>query len=182
MVEQKAEDTILKDAKEKNTCFLVVGDPFSATTHMDIWQRAKEAGITTTITHNASILNTAGEVGLELYKFGKVTSIPFKYEAVRTPYEVYQRNKKEDMHTLFLLDIDVKEEKFMTCKEAITYLLEQGLEPKQTVICCAQLGGKDPRILTCPAKEVEEWDIYPQCLIIPGKLHFMEEEMIQRWI
>src|SRR3989338_4160673 len=40
MVEQNAELTILKDAKEKNAAFLVIGDPLSATTHVDIWQRA----------------------------------------------------------------------------------------------------------------------------------------------
>lgn len=36
LVEQKAEDEILSLAKDKEVAFLVVGDPFGATTHMDL--------------------------------------------------------------------------------------------------------------------------------------------------
>ena len=45
LVEKKAEETILKDAKTKNTAFLVIGDVFAATTHIDLFMRAKKAGI-----------------------------------------------------------------------------------------------------------------------------------------
>jgi len=45
LVENEAEKTILKDAKAKEVAFLVVGDVFSATTHMDLYLRAKKMGI-----------------------------------------------------------------------------------------------------------------------------------------
>src|SRR3989344_964301 len=72
MVEKNAENTILKDAKEKNAAFLVVGDVFGATTHIDLMIRARELNIETKTIHNASVLTAVGITGLEVYKFGKV--------------------------------------------------------------------------------------------------------------
>ena len=88
LVESQAEKTILKDAKSSNIALLVVGDPFGATTHIDLILRAKEMGIKTQIIHNASILTAVGIIGLELYKYGKTTSIPFHNENVTTPVQV----------------------------------------------------------------------------------------------
>lgn len=45
---------------------LVVGDPFSATTHTDLSLRAKEAGIPCQVVHNASIMNAVGCTGLQV--------------------------------------------------------------------------------------------------------------------
>ena len=45
MVEKKAEEVILKKAADSDVAFLVIGDPMSATTHMDLVLRAKEKGI-----------------------------------------------------------------------------------------------------------------------------------------
>ncbi|MBW2985486.1 diphthine synthase, partial [Candidatus Woesearchaeota archaeon] len=83
LVEQKAEQTILKDAKTKNVAFLVIGDVFGATTHVDMMLRAKKAGINVKIIHNSSILTAVGVVGFELYKYGKTTSIPFENKDVK---------------------------------------------------------------------------------------------------
>ena len=57
--------------------FLVVGDPFGATTHSDLMIRAREKGIQTKTLHNASIMNAIGCCGLQLYSFGETVSIPF---------------------------------------------------------------------------------------------------------
>src|SRR3989338_3598255 len=73
----EAEDNeIIRNAKEKNIALLVVGDPFSATTHIDLFLRAKKENIDIKIVNNASILTAVGITGLQLYKFGKTTSIP----------------------------------------------------------------------------------------------------------
>ena len=63
MVEIEA-DTILDDAKNETVAFLVVGDPFGATTHSDLMLRAKERNIPTKVIHNASIMNAIGKDGL----------------------------------------------------------------------------------------------------------------------
>lgn len=174
-------EEILENAAEKNVALLVVGDPFSATTHIDIYNRAKEKGIEANIVNNVSILNAIGIVGLELYKYGKITSVPFDNENVTTPYDVFKMNKCNGLHTLFLLDLHPEENKFMSCKQAADYLIAKGLDPEETVISCAQIGGSAPIIKVSKAQEVEQTNVFPQCLIIPGELHFVEEEFIMRY-
>jgi len=181
VVEKQAEETILKDAKDKKTCFLVIGDPLSATTHLDLYNRAKEAGIETSIIGNVSVLNAIGIAGLELYKYGKVTSIPFENENVKTPYDVFVKNKEMGLHTLFLLDLRPEEDKYMTCKEAISYLIGLGLDDDETVVCCGHLGSDNPVIEVSSAKEARKIDVTPQCLIIPGNLHFVEEDFLEMY-
>ena len=76
MVETES-DLILQNAMNANVSFLVVGDPFGATTHSDLLLRAKELGIKTMAIHNASIMNAIGCVGLQLYQYGQTVSIVF---------------------------------------------------------------------------------------------------------
>ena len=105
LIEKNAEDTILKEAKTNDVALLVVGDPFGATTHSDIFLRAKELKIKIKVLHNASILNAIGITGLELYKFGKTTSIPYPEKSFfpETAYDVIKQNQKQGLHTLCLL-------------------------------------------------------------------------------
>ncbi|MEQ2158026.1 diphthine synthase [Goodea atripinnis] len=65
LVEQGA-DEILKDADVTDVAFLVVGDPFGATTHSDLVLRAVNAGIPYKVIHNASIMNAVGCCGLQV--------------------------------------------------------------------------------------------------------------------
>lgn len=58
-------DEISKDSdKEAIYSFLVVGDPFCATTHSDLFLRATSRGIRIKTIHNASIINAIGITGL----------------------------------------------------------------------------------------------------------------------
>src|SRR3989338_3665971 len=50
------DNRIIKNSKMKNTAFLVIGDVFGATTHIDLLLRAKKEGIKTIVIHNSSIL------------------------------------------------------------------------------------------------------------------------------
>jgi diphthine synthase len=180
LVEKKAEASILKNAKEKNTAFLVIGDPLSATTHIDLMLRAKKAKIPVEVIHNASVISAIGITGLEVYKFGKITSIPFNNKNIKTPVEVYNMNKKNNLHTLFLLDLDPENNKFMTIKQAVEYLTSNGVSEDELFIGCARIGSKNPVIYSGKAKKIIKKDFGkpPYCLIIPGKLHFIEEEAL----
>lgn len=111
MVEQNA-DCILKDAKTSNVAFLVVGDPFGATTHTDLVLRAVDANIPYKVVHNASILNAVGCCGLQLYNFGETVSIAFWTETWKPEsfYDKISANRKRGLHTLCLLDIKMKEQ------------------------------------------------------------------------
>jgi len=192
MVEKNAEQTILKDAKEKNTAFLVVGDPFGATTHMDLLMRAKKAKIKTQIIHNASIISAVGVTGLQIYKFGKTTSIPFPEKGFEpeTPYDVLKENQKIGLHTLLLLDLRPKENRFMKVNDAINNLLKIEMRRNEKVftkdtlcIGCAKIGSLDQKIKAGKASELLKFDFGSglHCLIVPGKMHFAEEEAIEQF-
>ncbi len=94
---------ILKDAKKKDVALLVPGDPLIATTHISILVEAKKKNIRTKIIHSSSIFSALGETGLQIYKFGKISTIPFCYS--KSPYKILEENLKQEAHTLFLLDI-----------------------------------------------------------------------------
>lgn len=183
LVENKAEQTILKDAKTKNVAFLIIGDPFSATTHVDLKLRADELGIRTVIIPNTSIINSIGITGLDLYKFGRTTTIPFSNKNISSPYDVVKNNLKNKMHTLILLDLDLAHNKYMTVNQALDYLLKRGLSKDQLCIGCGGIGAEDPVIKAAKAKDIltKEFAKFPQCLIVVSKLHFMEEEALKKY-
>jgi len=174
-------DVIVNDAKQKDIALLIIGDPFGATTHIDYLITAKKKGVLVKIIHNASILNAIGEIGLELYKFGKTVSIPFNNKDMTSPVENIKKNLENNMHTLALLDLDPKNNKFMQIKEAAEYMIGKGLDPELSAIGIAGLGSEKPEIKAQKLQKMktEEFSAVPQCIIIPGiELHFKEEEAI----
>ena len=183
---------LLSESKKQNVALLIIGDPLCATTHWDILQRAKEQDIKTEVMHNASIINAVGATGLQVYKFGKTTSIPFPQEKFEpeTAYNVIKENKTIGAHTLVLLDLKPEENKFMTVKEAIEILRkierkrnEKIFLPKDWCLGVARLGAHDQKIIAGTATEVSDADFGApvHALIVPGKLHFMEEEALKQW-
>ncbi len=192
VIEKKAEATILQAARDGDCALLVIGDPLVATTHIDLIERARKEGITIKIVHNASIISAIGATGLQVYKFGKTTSIPFaqKDYAPETPYLAIEENQKIGAHTLLLLDLKPEENKFMSVNDAIDYLLKIELKLNRKVftrdtlcIGCARIGAKDQFIRAGAAKDILKIDFGKpvHCLIVPGKLHFMEEEFLQQF-
>ncbi|KAF1356147.1 diphthine synthase [Delphinella strobiligena] len=110
MVESSS-DEILEGADKHDIAFLVVGDPFSATTHTDLILRAREKQIPVQTLPNASIMTAIGACGLSLYNFGQTVSMVFFTENWK-PSSYYDRVKENwglGLHTLVLLDIKVKE-------------------------------------------------------------------------
>lgn len=169
-------------AKDKNVALLIIGDVFSATTHIDLMNRAREINVRVEVVHNASILTAIGITGLSLYKFGKVASIPFDNKNIDTPIRVLEENN--GMHTLFLLDLRPDENRFMTINDAIAYLLrfnKKCFTAETLCVGCCALGAKKQKIIAGKASEllVQKFDSYPQSLIVPGKLHFVEEDFLK---
>ena len=179
---------IIENAKAKNVAFLVIGDPFAATTHIDLFLRAKKEGIKCNVVHNASIASAVGITGLQVYKFGKITSIPLENENIETPYDVLKGNLSLGSHTLFLLDLNPDEEKFMSVNDAIRYLLKVELKRNERIfsektLCvgCARIGSESQVIKAGSAKDLLKFNFGKpvHCLIVPGKLHFMEEGALE---
>ncbi len=204
MVEQHA-SAMLTEAKKSDVAFLVVGDIFSATTHTDLFLRAKEKKIAVECIHNASVMTAIGITGLELYKFGKTTSIVFSEPTwqPQTPYDVLKANLSLDYHTLLLLDIKRKEQskehlrtnkkiygkpRYMTIAQGIQEMLvieerrkENIFTLKTLCVGCARLGFSGTIIKAGTAQELLQVDFGAplHCLIVPGKLHFLEEEALK---
>ncbi|MBT4604946.1 diphthine synthase [archaeon] len=199
-------------AKTSDVAFLVIGDPVSATTHMEMYREAKEAGVKVSIVNNASVFTAIGVTGLQLYKFGKTTSIPFleRVPGLETPYHVIKANKSIGAHTLCLLDIMVdnvdletgnkaasaentdseSNTKFMTVKEALEVLLdiekrlgEELIDLSTKVVAVARLGCSDMIVKYGSISELLDFDFGGplHSLVVPGDLHFHEEELLEMW-
>ena len=188
-LEEHPEGNVLKDSSKKKTALLSPGDPMVATTHVDIILRARKLGIKTKIVHGSSIYSAVAETGLQIYKFGRTTSIPFPEKSYypTSPYDVLRENLKTGLHTLFLLDIKPEENRFMSVNDAIRILLrieekkKEGIFTEETrCLSAARLGGNSI-IRYGRVRDLMDYDFGrpPHVLIVPGKLHFMEEEMLK---
>ncbi len=181
----ESNEDIIENSKDNNVALLIKGDVFSATTHADLYLRANKSGIKCNVIHNSSILTAVGDTGLSLYKFGKIISIPFDNENVNSAYDTFLNNK--GMHSLFLLDLNPYENRYMDFKYALNYLINKSAErnddkiTKNTkIIVCAALGTDKSLIKYGKINNLLKLNIelYPQCIIVPSELHFMEEEML----
>jgi len=161
---------ILDEAKKLDVALLVYGSPLIATTHTSLIQEARESEIKVKVIHSSSIIDALTETGLQIYKFGKITSIP-KHDATSF-LEVINDNKKTNTHTLVLIDIGLELED----------VLEKLKNIKGKIILCQSLGTKRQRILYKKIEDLKNIDVVrPFCIIIPGKLHFMEKEFLERF-
>lgn len=188
--EVEEENLPLKEAKTKDVAFLSAGDPLIATTHSEMLIEAKRAGIKTIVIHSSSILSAApGIAGLQAYKFGKVTTIPFTEENYfpYSPYHAIKVNMDLKLHTLVLLDIMAHENRYMTANQAMEYLLqaeedkELKITTKETVIVVvAHAGSNTPIVRADKIKNLINYDFGGplHCLMIPADLHFMEAEAL----
>ena len=105
-----------------------------------------------------------------------------------TPYDVIVENQKQGLHTLVLLDLRPSEDRFMAVNEGIKILQEISAKKAkgkdflgQKMIACARLGAKDSNIKYDNPKKLIKLDFGKpmHCLVIPGKMHFAEEEFLK---
>lgn len=207
MVESSSEE-ILADADKVDVAFLVVGDPFSATTHTDFILRCRQnvPPIPTRTLPNASILTGIGCTGLSLYNFGQTVSMVFFTENWK-PASYYDRvaeNAQLGLHTLVLLDIKVKEPnlqamargrieyeppRFMTVAQCAAQLIETE-EEKGGGICgkealavgVARVGAEDETIVAGTLEQLAEAHLGRplHSLVLVGKrMHEMERDYVR---
>ncbi len=188
--EVEEENILLKRAKKVDVAFLCAGDPLIATTHSEMLIEAKKSGIKTNVIHSSSILSAApGLAGLQAYKFGKVTTVPFTEENYfpHSPYLAIKANIESKLHTLVLLDIRAHENRYMTANQAMEYLLRVASEREDdilsentVVIVVARAGSDNPVVSADKIKNLIARDFGGplHCLMIPADLHFMEAEAL----
>ncbi|KAJ9610306.1 diphthine synthase [Cladophialophora chaetospira] len=207
MVESSS-DEILEGADTVDIAFLVVGDPFGATTHTDLVLRAQELSIPTKSIPNASILNAIGATGLQLYNFGQTVSMVFFTETWKPAsfYDRIRENASIGLHTLLLLDIKVKEQslenmargrkiyeppRYMTVAQCAQQMLEIEADKQEEVysedslaIGCARVGADDQKFSCGTLKELCDVDVGPplHSLVLLGKrAHELEKDYIKKF-
>lgn len=204
LIENDFEEVVMEKARDKSVALLVVGDPFSATTHMDLFLRCVKNHIQVEILNNASIMNACGLTGMSLYRFGETVTIPFFTKTWR-PYSFYEKifkNYQNDFHTLVLLDIKVKEiseenlargkkiyepPRFMSVKIALEQLIEAEDYYKKEIINdttllygLARVGSNTQCIKSGKLKDLLNYDFgspLHSIVICSPNLHSIEKEV-----
>src|SRR5437016_6756503 len=180
---------ILEAAAKQKVAFLVVGDPMAAPPHVDLRLRAAAAKIPTRIIHGVSILTAAaGALGLQVYQFGRTTTVPFPSEGFgpTSPLEAILENRRAGLHSLVLLDLR-EDGTFLLAGDAIGLLLGMAAKigtaeigPRTLACAVSRVGSPEGLAVAGPLGELPARDLGrpPHCLVIPGPLHFLEKEAL----
>lgn len=171
---------IVGEAKKMDVALLVYGSPLTATTHITLIQEAIASGIKYRVMNNASILDAIAETGLQLYKFGKITSMPYWKKSYEPDsfMEIVRDNLSIKAHSLILIDINMEIKKTIEQLEKAAKIHNVKLNK---MIICQCLGTKRQKIMYRDLEEIKEFSGVqkPYCIIIPGELHFLEKEFLK---
>lgn len=189
--EVEEEHVFIEEAKELDVALITGGDPLIATTHSDFLVQCAKKGIDYEVIHGSSILSSAPAIsGLQGYKFGKVTTIPFPDHNFypKSPYIAIEENLKANMHTLVLLDIQAHNDRYMTINQGLEYLMNikenldyEGLITEDSLaIGIARVGSKDVVVKAGEISELIDFDFGGplHCIVIPADLHIVEAEYL----
>jgi diphthine synthase len=174
-------DKIVKEARKEDICLLVYGSPLTATTHITIIEEAKKNKVKCEIVYAGSVFDAIAETGLQIYKFGKITSMPkwTKSFSPKSFMEIVKQNQSIDAHSLILIDIGLE------LKDCLQELEESAEEYKiklGKIILCSRLGTSERKIMYKTINDLKKTDVSkPYCIIIPSKLHFVEEEFLKNY-
>ncbi len=176
--EKVESEEFIKNAKKQNISLLVYGDALSATTHSELILSCKKNKVPFNIVHNASIMTAIAETGLQLYKFGKTASMPTWKDNWKPDSfaQLIEKNLSMDAHTLLLVDIALPIEK---AKIQLKEALQNHKLKIEKIVACSELG-VNSKIQYDKIEKVSNKVKSPFCFIIPGKLHFLEEEFLEK--
>jgi len=172
---------IVDEAKKMDVALLIYGSPLTATTHIILIQEAKACNVKCKVIYSASVLDAVAETGLQLYKFGKIASMPaWKNNFAPTSFmEIVKENNSISAHSLILVDIG------LDFQDALNQFEKSAKEHKiklGKIAVCSRLGTRHRKIFYEKLEELKEREVLaPYCFIIPGKMHFVEEEMLREW-
>ena len=172
---------IVDEARRVDVALLVYGSPLTATTHISLIEEAKNCGVKYKILYNASVLDAVGETGLQIYKFGKIASMPaWKKNFAPTSFmEIIKENQSIKAHSLILVDIGLE---FRDALEQLEVSVREHKINLKKIILCQRLGTGGTKISYRTIEEFKEFvDVKkPYCLIVPSKLHFVEKEFLEK--
>ncbi|MEK6817445.1 MAG: diphthine synthase, partial [Nanoarchaeota archaeon] len=175
---------IVDEAKKMEVALLIYGSPLTATTHISLIQEAKAVGTKYKVIYNASIIDAVAGTGLQLYKFGKIASMP-KWNSKEnfTPesfMEIIQQNMSMKAHSLILCDIGLELQDAL--KQLEISAKNKNIKIDKLLVCQA-LGTNRSKIFYKTLDELKELEEIkkPYSIIIPSKLHFLEKEFLDEY-
>ena len=187
-VEQHPED-ILEAAENEDVAFLTAGDTMISTTHVDLRLRAHDRGIETRVIHGVTAQTaTSALTGLQNYRFGKATTLPFPYAhgADGLPASVtdtIDANRADGLHTVVYLDIKVghertDEDEYMTADVGADLLAEE--YPDLVGVVVARAGSPDPLVEAGTMTDLADREFGDplHLLVIPGECHLLEADAL----
>jgi diphthine synthase len=178
-------DPILDAAETGRTVFLTAGDPMVSTTHVDLRLRAEKRGVATRVIHGTTAQTAASSLtGLQNYRFGKATTLPFErsHGTTGVPDSVLDTlvaNRERGLHTLVYLDIDREGDDYMTGDHAAKLLSRAGEEGLAVVV--GQAGSDDPTVVADRLATLSDQSFGPplHLLVRPGDLHPIERDALE---
>ncbi|MFB6205190.1 MAG: diphthine synthase [Haloglomus sp.] len=182
-VEQDPEP-ILAAAESGDCVFLTAGDTMISTTHVDLRLRAHERGIETSVVHGTTASAAASSLtGLQNYRFGKATTLPFPYGEGRSipgsVVDTLDDNRERGLHTLVFLDIKADREEYMTADVAADLLASEYEDCLGVVV--ARAGSPDPVVEAdrLSALATMAFGDPLHLLVVPGDIHHVEADALR---
>ena len=170
---------ILEDAKKENISLLVYGNPLTATTHIVLIQESKKKKIKTKIIYGASVFDAVAETGLQIYKFGKIASMP-KWGKNFTPesfIDIVKENLSINAHSLILIDIGLD---FRDALEQLEISAKNKKLKIDKIVVCSKLGTENQEIFYDEIRKLKNKKIgNPFCFVINTNLHFVERQILE---
>ena len=187
-VEQHPED-VLEAAASEDVVFLTAGDTMIATTHVDLRLRAHERGIETRVIHGVTAQTAASSLtGLQNYRFGKATTLPFPYAhgADGLPASVtdtIEDNRAEGLHTIVYLDIKIGHDRtdgdeYMTADVGADLLAAE--YPDLVGVVVARAGSPEPLVAAGTMTDLADRAFGDplHLLVVPGECHPLEADAL----
>lgn len=179
---------ILENAKSKQVCVLSFGDPYIATTHIELRVRAISEKIQTESIHASSaVTSLVGECGLHYYKVGRTVTIMSGIPSTTAYYTIFE-NLKQTNHTVVLLEYNQNKNFFLDPKDAIKSLLdaEKGqarkvITDETFVIVASRIGMANQKIMAGKISSLTDsnFGAPPHSIVIPGTMHFTESDALK---
>jgi len=175
---------VLAAAADGDAVFLTAGDTMISTTHVDLRLRAHERGVETRIIHGTTAQSAvSGLSGLQNYRFGKATTLPFPgaHGGSGVPdsvLETIDANRERGLHTLVYLDIRAEREAYMTAGEAASLLADPYGD--ELGVAIARAGSEDPVVAADRLAALADRTFGDplHLLVVPGDLHHVEVEAL----
>jgi len=180
---------ILENAKQRKVVLISYGDPYIATTHLELKTRAVTDKIETKTIHSSSIVSSLiGEIGLQYYKVGKILTIMNDPKSMITPYNTISNNLLSKMHSVILLEYNEDKSFFLAPQDALSLLLDaEKIQNRKIIsldtfaIIASRIGKNDQNITSGKISNLikKEFGNPPHTIIIPGSLHFTESNAVK---